>query len=131
QGPYLLERERLEKLDRDMVELAPLVREVGRAPSSTALVRYVADAMSDPETPPKSNPDTITDLRFMQDALSALRCRLDAPGAPPPKVFPSLMRRSRKDKGIGVSDDGFLISRSGQRLLMLLSPAQPLDTADK
>jgi len=131
QGLYVLEPARLQKIERDMIDLAPLVREVGQSPSAAGLITYMADEIGDEETPAKETREAINSMRFVRDAVRALKTRLDAKSPFPPKVFPSLALRPEGGKSLVVDDDGYLTGSSGTRLLVILSPAVELDSTAK
>jgi predicted RND superfamily exporter protein len=134
QGPYLLEPARLEQIDKDLIDLGPLVREVRAHPTIGRLVAYIADEVGDEEAPPAELPRTLRSIEFVRNVIRALASALEQPAAgqpagEQPEVFPSLKIQPQDGKGLRRDDAGYLASRDGRRLLVVVSPAVDLREA--
>lgn len=130
QGLYLLDRDRLEEIERGLIELTPMVREFATTPTATRVIGYLADEIGDEEAPPQETPKAIKGMEFVREVVRALAQSLAQPDSKDlPKVFPSLTPRASKGKQIGRDEQGFIVSRSGARLLMVITPRMDLREA--
>lgn len=128
QGLYLLDTRRLADLERDLVDLTPFVREIAATPTATRLVEYLADEVGDEEAPTAETPKAIRAMELVENVVLAIDRSLEA-GAKPPAVFPSLAIKAAKGKELGRDAQGYILSKSGARLLMAITPAQELRDA--
>lgn len=130
QGLYLLDRSRLDEIERGLIELTPFVREVSTTPTITRTIGYLGDEMGDEEAPPQETPKAIKGVELVRDVVRSLKDTLENPDAKDlPKVFPTLAPKAKKGKQLGRDEQGYILSKSGQRLLVVLTPAMELREA--
>lgn len=130
QGLYLLERTKLDEIERGLIELTPFVREVSTTPTITRTISYFGDEMGDEEAPPQEVPKATKGVELIRDVVKSLRETLENPeGKDLPKVFPTLAPKAKKGKQLGRDEQGYILSKSGQRLLLVLTPAMELREA--
>ena len=129
QGLYLLDHGKLEDIEKGLIDLTPFVREISATPTGTRLFNYLAEEIGDEEAPPQETSKAIKGMEFVQDAVHALRASLETPTPKPPLVFPSLTPRAKKGKDLGRDDQGYIVSKSGTRLLVVITPAMDLREA--
>lgn len=127
QGLYLMDRAKLDDIERGLIELTPFVREVATNPTITRVIGYLGDEMGDEEAPPQETSKAVKGIELVRDVVRALKDTLAQPSALDiPKVFPSLTPKAKKTKQLGRDDQGFILSKSGTRLLMVITPAMDL-----
>ncbi|MBI4860250.1 MAG: MMPL family transporter [Candidatus Riflebacteria bacterium] len=133
QGLFLLTEQKLADIEEGLINLKPFVRDVCAEPTIARVLSYLAEEIGDEEAPPMEVPKTVKSMEFVLRAVEALNAQLARVMAPsgsrarvPPKVFPSLEIKAQGSKRLEHDPDGYLLSKSQDRLLIVLSPAVDL-----
>ena len=130
QGLYLLDRPKLDDIERGLIELTPFVREIATTPTATRVITYLADEMGDEEAPPQESSKAVKGVEVVRDVVRALKACIQNPESKDlPAVFPTLTPKAKKGKELGRDEQGYILSKSGTRLLVVITPSKDLREA--
>lgn len=119
----------LEELRSGLARFAPLWKAIARSPGVATLLEQIVSEITDEDATPPTVAEALQVAQVLDRSLRALDRILAAPPGvgDAAREFdaldPAVAERARR----GVDGAGYLISRDGQRLLLVISPAYVVD----
>ena len=113
-------------LSAELALMLPVLRHTLADPSPVTFVKELADLINDPETPAPGADEAKRAAELIGGFARTLAHAVD-PALPPAELFAGMDPIGPMLAARGLDEGGYLVSRDGRRLLMLISPRTPPD----